>query len=217
MVCLCTACVCTASRVCAAGGAAAESAVQKLLTPSGHLRHELAGLLPTRSGSIKLGSAGDTPPPPALATAGLSSSQQQRQAAGGNESEAANQPQWVPMVWRGDCWQPFLAPPVLVRPHYAPKTILTVGVGATRAVNGEGSVKSPFASSHQQQGQVVQQELRVGSYVEVSREGCWCPAQVLEVLPNGGAGGGSCVVLRSMAPPEADGSMWRCSGTHPMR
>lgn len=210
--------MCPVLFTCAAGGVAAESAVQKLLTPSGHLRHELAGLLPSRSGSIKLGSAGDTPPPPALATAGVSSSsQQQRQAAGSNESDAANQPQWVPMVWRGDCWQPFLAPPVLVRPHYAPKTTLVVGAGAAGAAVGEGSAKSPFASPQQQQGTVAQQELRLGSYVEVLREGCWCPAQVLEVLPNGGAGGGSCVVLRSMAPPEADGSVWRCSGTHPMR
>lgn len=207
------------------GGAAAESAAQKLLTPGGHLRHELAGLLPARSGSVKLGSAGDaggTPPPPAAAAAGGAGSQQQQQRAGSDGADTSDQPVRVPMVWRGDCWQPFLAPPVLVRPHYAPNAALVVGAGASRAAGGDRSAESPFASPQQQQqghGQ-QQQELRAGAYVEALKEGCWCPAQVLEVLQNGGGGdggSGACVVLRTMAPPEADGSVWRCSGTHPMR
>lgn len=206
--------------------------MQKLLTKSGQLRHEVAALLPARSGSVKLGSAGDTPPPPpALAPAGTSGgySQQQRQQGGihSGVDVSVDEPQWVPMVWRGDCWQPFLAPPVLVRPHYAPHISLVVGASGTAAQNGSAAAaaggggggglnRSPFASPNQQ-GQ--QQELRVGGHVEVLRDGCWCPAQVLEVaLGAAGSGpGGACVVLRSMAPPEADGSVWRCSGTHPTR
>lgn len=213
------------------GGSAAELAVHKLLTPGGHLRHELAGLLPARSGSIKPASAGDTvgtPPPPAAA-AGCSSQRQQQQE---NGPDAADEPQWTPMVWRGPWSQPFLAPPVVVRPHYTPTTHVVVpGGGAlgapAPAAAAEDSIQSPFASPQQQQQQCgqgpggqqqQQQELRVGAYVEVLRDGCWCPAQVLELLPGGAAGAaGVCVVLRSMAPPEADGSVWRCSGTHPMR
>jgi hypothetical protein len=212
-----------------AGGSAAESAAHKLLTPGGHLRHELAGLLPARSGSIKPASAG-TPPPPAAAAVGCSSQQQQQQQQE-NGPDADDEPQWVPMVWRGPWSQPFLAPPVLVRPHYTPTTHVVIpggaGSGAQAAAAapapaaGEDSIQSPFASPQQQQqkhSQQHQQELRVGAYVEVLRDGCWCPAQVLELLPGGAAGAaGVCVVLRSMAPPEADGSVWRCSGTHPMR
>jgi hypothetical protein len=225
------------------GGSAAEAAAQKLLTPSGHLRHEVAALLPTRSGSLKLTatqslSGGDTATPSAPAAAaaaaaggaGPSSQQQQGPGGGPGSAEDSDQPRWVAMVWRGDCWDPFLAPPVLIRPHYAPSTVLVAASSssntAAAAAAGEDSGTSPFASPQQQRGQHQQQqrqrELRVGAQVEVLRDGCWCPAQVVEGMQGGSAaaaGGAAAgvVVLRSMAPPEADGSVWRCSGTHPIR
>jgi len=206
------------------GGPISGAAAAKLLTPSGHLRHEVAGLLPARSGSLKPGALGDnTPPPPAAAAAATHAA-----AAGGGEGP--DSARWLPMVWRGDSFNPFLAPPVLVRPHYTPKTTLAVDPSAA-ASGGQGgggggsSARSPFAASQQQQQQVDVQALRVDACVEVLREGYWCPARVLEVVPGGGGGGGSssgssrggCVVVRNMEPPEADGGVWRCSGAHNIR
>jgi hypothetical protein len=131
-------------------------------------------------------------------------------------------PLWVPIVWRGRPTLPWLAPPLLVRPHYVPDEAVVLAARASKGTATPGVVIAD-----------------PGSALEVLRDGAWHPCEVISIKQDpaaaaapaasradggdghGGGGGGSsssmCVVLQTFVPPEGDGGVWRCTAAHPMR
>jgi hypothetical protein len=130
--------------------------------------------------------------------------QHARGEAGGDEP-----PVWLPMVCRGRATSPFLAPPLLVRPRYVPdSTLVLPGAAEAAAKKGE-----------------QQEELVVGSIIEVLRGGAWMPSEVTSLPSNapaaaaagGGSSGSDSIGLHNLDAPEGDAIVWRCSASHPMR
>lgn len=195
----------TAAGVPAAGEVATQAA-SKLLTPSGHLRHEVAGLIGTAYRPLSPGLS-KLSLDPAGSLGSHSSLQGQRQqlaaAAGGGAAGAgaeadgqadASRPAWVPLLWRGTAQQPLPKPLVMVRPHSAaaaaqqqhaagaPSQLGPAAAAAT--MNSTGA--SPFSRQQvQQQGQqqvsLGVQQLKPRMIIEALHQGCWWPAEVQAV------------------------------------
>lgn len=232
--------------VTAAGCEGGTAAAQKLLTASGHVRREVAGLIATPK----------VPAVPAGKKDAAGADVSADTAGGGGTTtmvageESADGPSWVPFVWRGSFSQPFPRPVVMVRPHYrpAPAGGQLISTGSSSLLSAGSLQKQPSmerqqsVSSTQTAGTACQlPQLAVGAAVEVLRQGSWWPAQIMAVKGSGkdvegssqvsispqvslSASGGAtvsqgsgCVVLRNDDPPEADGAVWRCSREHAIR
>jgi hypothetical protein len=148
---------------------------------------------------------------------------------------------WVPLLWPGPCEQPFSNPVALVRHPYVlhghevpgTRSRNPVSSSAQGGVSDRGS-SPPHPSTSAVAGSkagaaLVARELEVGSAVEAHRQGCWWPAEVLEVQHRTPAArqmdAGSketahttgetaqatvLLLLRNRPPPEGDGAVWRC-------
>lgn len=184
-------------------------AAQKLLTPGGHLRQELAGLIQPR---VRLGPPmGQVNTPAAAAGAAADQQQQVPQARDATAPAAAAaaaadtfRPVWVPVVWRGSYSSPFPRPVVMVRPHYAGASTATTGglvsSGSSQllrasqpglatadvlALDTSRQLQQQVSMDRQQSlasiytGLLAQHQVAVGTSVEVLRQGSWWPATVI--------------------------------------
>eukprot|EP00775_Hariotina_reticulata_P004092 gene4092-4339_t len=168
--------------------AATEGSAQKLLTPGGHLRHELAALMPSHGpgspSAVRIAARSASGAGPAqfqidegeaTAAAKLRPPNTSDVAAATTKAGDHDRPVWVPLLWRGPASRPFSHPVVMVRPLYAPQGAGEVVAAGIKAA-GDGAADD-----------------------------------------DGADGGGRILVLQNMAPPESDQSVWRCSAGHAMR